>query len=849
MRGSCSLAGIWDLCWIDAPFVIRAEYYSADTVEGKRFLPAAVPGSVHEALCDLGLLDDVIVGINALKARWLEDVMWVYRTTITAPAATYTDHAWLEFARLEYDAAIYLNGELIATHANAHIPVRVPVSGKLREGANTLAVCLNAGLHGVADKPGCDYGDHPQELLVKRTWQRKPQYQCGWDWNPRLMNVGILGEVRLEWSAAPVLRQTTVFAVAAEDLASAVVHARVTVEHAGEAMEGVLTARIREIGAEVHRPTTIPAGESRHALEIAITDPQLWWPIGHGAQHLYTVDITLACAGETQHATRRTGVRRVTMEQGPHPQEGRYCILTINNRPIFCKGGNWVPADMLYGSVTPARTRELVDLAVAANFNLLRIWGGGLFIDHVLGEACDEQGVLIWHDFLFACGKYPGDDPDFAAEVRREVTHAVRELAHHPSLVVWCGNNEIESGDWETGFDHTSRTHPHYAIFHHDIPKIVHDEDPSKLHWISSPWSPDYLTPNSPIAGDQHPWEVTLGSAGVDWWHYRTCIDRFPNEGGVFGASSIATLRQFLPVTEQYPGSPSWDFHDNCFCLYDHRQRGAKPRARQFIEYWLGGDAGTLSLEAYALASGLLQAEGLLEYISNYRRRMFDSACAVFWMFNDSWPTTHGWTIVDYYRRKKLAYHPVRRAFQPVTVVAAEDGNMVTIFGINDTPAAWRGELDYGLFTLDGQYPLRARITAHLSANASTRLASFTRAEWEAVGLQRSGAFAVLSCTGEQVAQHRLFCARFRDMTFASPQVTVTQEGDTVTLTCPVFAWGVCLDVEGEQPLADNCFDLLPGIPYRLQWLATLGEPAIAAIGSRDAFGERSVCTGGVITK
>ena len=837
MSGHLSLNGTWALTWTDAQNFLLPEYYTTSTVDGKKFLPAQVPGSVHEALGALGLQDDVNIGLNAMRARWIEEQMWIYRTTFTANSHACSESAWLVFERLEYDAIIYLNGEKIAAHANANRPARIQVTGKLKEGDNSLAVRVDAGLFGIADKPARDYADQPLELLTRRTWQRKPQYQCGWDWNPRLMNVGILGEVRLEWSDAPVLRQTTVFAVAAEDLASAVVHARITVEHAGDSQEGVLTARIREIGAEVHRPITIPAGESRHALEIAITDPQLWWPIGHGAQHLYTVDITLACAGETQHATRRTGVRRVTMEQGPHPQEGRYCILTINNRPIFCKGGNWVPADMLYGSVTPARTRELVDLAVAANFNLLRIWGGGLYIDHVLGEYCDEHGLLIWHDFLFACGKYPGDDPDFAAEVRREVTHTVRELAHHPSLVVWCGNNEVESGDWEWGYDKMHRTHPHYAIFHHDIPKIVHDEDPSKLHWISSPWSPDYLTPNSPIAGDQHPWGVSLGEQGpANWWGYRGYRDRFANEGGVLGASSVATLRQFLPEREQYVGSPSWDFHDNPFALYDQGNNGAKPRAMQTVEYWLGGDAGTLSLEAYALASGLLQAEGLVEYISNYRRRMFDSACAVFWMYNDSWPVSHGWTIVDYYRRKKLAYHPVRRAFQPVTVVAAEDGDMVTIFGVNDTPAAWRGELDYGIFTLDGQYPVRTRITVHLPANASTRLASLSRTEWEAVGLQRSGAFAVLSCSGEQVAQHRLFCARFRDMAFAAPQVAVVQHGDTVTLTSPVFAWGVCLDVEGEQPLADNCFDLLPGIAYRLQWPATLGEPTIAAIGSRDAI-------------
>ncbi len=713
MRGSLSLNGTWGLTYSED----AADYYSGVELPGRRLLPAAVPAPIHQVLCDAGVIDDVHLGLNSLKARWVEEAYWIYRHPFVIPAEAVAQNAWLCFDRLELEAVVWLNGEEVGRHANAHRPARFNVTGKLRAGENLLVVKIDSGRHSACDKPALHYSCGDTGLLNKRHWHRHPQYQNGWDWNPWLVNVGILGEVHLEWSSAPRLAEVTVFAVPAADLATATLHARATIEGVSETpAAATLRARILDTGQETSLPLTIAAGESRHELTLEIVNPRLWWPIHHGEPFRYQVVVSLEAGDETQTETRRTGVRRVEMEQSPHPVTGRYCTLKINNRPIFCKGGNWVPPDMLYSTVTPERYRELVDVALAANFNMLRIWGGGLFADHALCEACDEAGMLIWHDFLFACAKFPGDDPGFAEEVRREVTYAARELAHHPSLVVWCGNNEIEWGDWGWGYDRSAPTHPHYAIFHYEIPRILREEDPSTLHWVSSPWSPDYRAPNDPTVGDQHPWNVSLGTAGgADWWHYRGYVDRFPNEGGVLGASSPATLRQFLPANEQHVLSLKWDHHDNPFAMRDGPP-GALGHAYQTVQLWTGCDPLAMTLDDYAFVSGLLQAEGLAEYINNYRRRMYSSSSAIFWMYNDSWPVTHGWTIVDYYLRKKLAYHPVRRAFQPVTVVVAEEEGVVTVYGVNDTPRAWCGTLRYGLFTLAGELPRDTRVDVTLAS-------------------------------------------------------------------------------------------------------------------------------------
>jgi len=836
MSNSLSLNGVWGLTYAEGHFLLEPEHFEGPELRGRRLLEASVPGPVHRALTEAGLIEDPNLGLNSLRARWVEEQFWVYRRTFTAPPEASGQKAVLVFERLEMDATVFLNGQMVGSHANAFRPARFDVTGKLREGDNLLVVRVSAGLHAVADKPAAGYVTGPTDLLTKRHWQRKPQYQAGWDWNPRLMNVGILGDVCLEWHPGPRLGQVTIFALSSEDLARATIHVRATIEGiAGAHVSGLLRARIMETGQEATLPLTIGSGESRPELHLDIQSPRFWWPVGHGEQHRYSVEVSLEAGGEITTVTRKTGIRRVEIDQSSHPEKGRYCILKINNRPIFCKGGNWVPPDLLYSTVDTARYRALVDLAVQANFNLLRVWGGGLYADHALCEACDEAGVLIWHDFIFACAKYPGDDPEFAAEVRREVTWIVRELAHHPSLVVWCGNNEIEWGDWDWGYGDRAPTHPHYAMFHRDIPRIVRTEDPSKIHWISSPCSPDNQPPNDPMVGDQHPWGVSIFTpGGADWWQYRSFVDRFPNEGGVLGASSPATLRQFLPDNERYLRSPSWDHHDNPLACHGARP-GELGRAYATVELWTGHDPLSLDWEEYAFISALLQAEGLQEYIANYRRRMFSSASAIFWMYNDSWPVTHGWTIVDYYLRRKLAYHPVRRAFAPITVVVAAEGEAVTTYGVNDSPRDWTGELRYGLFLLAGGRPLDLRTSATLPANAATPIARFSRSQWQELGTRKAGAFARLGREEETVAQHRLFLERFKDLEWRIPRISLTRDKGQLTLLADAFAWAVCLDVDGEACLADNCFDLLPGIPYSLPWGAELGEPRVARFGNRDA--------------
>ena len=826
MLSQLDLNGTWKARGFDGQHGV-AETYVGPNADERVFIDAAVPGDIHLDLQRLGLVGDRNIGLNAQNQRWVEEQIWVYRRVFTAPPDALDKHAWIVFDALDLVADVYLNGEKIGAHANVFLPCRLDVTGKLKEGDNTLAVRIDSGLYSVAEKPSADYNRAMDHALHKRSWLRKPQCQFSWDWSPRLVNIGIPRGVRLEWTDSTRIDALAVYPVLADDMKSARIEVRSFVENVRpEPISATVRVRVPEANQVIERAVELPAGMSRQNVSVDIPDPKLWWPIPHGDQPLYTVECEVIIAGRVaDSAARRTGIRSVRINQDPHPVEGRYFIIEINGKPIFAKGGNWVPPDTIYSTIDRERYRKLVDLAVDANCNCLRIWGGGLYADPALLEACDEAGVMVWHDFIFACSKYPGDDPEFLGSVRREVEYQVRHLSPYPSLVVWCGNNELEWGAWEWGYD-KDHAHPDYALYHLEIPRIMQREDPSRPYWPSSPYSLDRADPNDHTTGDQHPWDVSLLGKGTDSWWYRTDVSRFPNEGGVLGATSMATLRRFMSPDQMRLFSPEWEFHDNA-CNY----WAGGGMCYKWIEDWLGLKPEDLPFEDYVFLSGLMQSEGLREYINNYRRRMYSSASAIFWMYNDTWPASHGWTIVDYYLRRKLAYHPVRRAFAPMTVIPAVEGDKILIFGVNENPEPWQGEARSGLFKLAGGLPVDKTVSVTLPPNTSTVIGEIPLADLNALGAENAGAFALLVKDGATVAQNRLFLARFKDLQWADSEIRVERRGDKAVFSCDTFAWGVCLDPECDSDVPDDLFDLIPGIEYAIDWPADRPLPQVRRTG------------------
>jgi beta-mannosidase len=805
-----NLNGTWQLRWSDGVRG-RPEYANREQTDPDRYIPARVPGEVHLDAWKAGWIPDPYVGTNCLAARWVEECVWSYRRHFAVPAAALRGRSWLVFEGLDLAATIVLNGVEVGRHNNSFHPCRIEVTGKVRRGRNLLTVHVEGGLFDVSEKPGAGYGSNSDQRLHKRHWLRKPQCQFGWDWSTRLINVGIHKPVRFEYASDPVrVDQLVPLAELSPDLATGSVRTRLFVEGLGKKpVRGTLTAELVGTGAKTRAPVEIKPGLNPCEARIEIRNPKLWWPVGHGPQNLYTVRVTLSVGGrKVGERTARIGFRHVRVNQDPHPKGGRYFVLEINGRKIFAKGGNFVPADMIFARLDRARYERLTDLALEANFNMLRVWGGGLYESDEFYELCDEKGILVWQEFIFACSKYPTIDEAFYNSVRAEAVHNIRRLARHASLVVWCGNNEMEWGNWHWGYDH-GVVLPDHALFHLTLPRLFSEEDPTRYYQPSSPYSPDGLDPNRDDTGDQHPWAIGFGN--TNFKEYRNLACRFPNEGGILGPTALPTMLACLPEGQRKIGSFAWQVHDNSVDSW-----GEPSYAHQILSNWLGHEIRDYTVEEFTYWGGLLQGEALREYCDNFRRRMFDSAAAIFWMYNDCWPATRSWTIVDYYLRRTPSFQPVRRALAPVSVVVAQEGGEVVVFGINETARTIRAELRYGVLSLAGGYPVDRRADVELPPNASTPLARFPVKEWK--NPAKSAAFAMLTRGGNLLARNRLFLPFFKDLKWAPAKVRVRVENGRAVFESKAFAWGVCLDLDGETPLADNFFDVYPGVPYSIRW-------------------------------
>lgn len=824
MRKLIDLDGTWQLRWNDGVRGDKVARLTPATANVAQAFDAAVPGAVHLDLLKAGLIQEPAVGLNSLAARWVEECTWFYRRTFKAPALAAGARAHLVFETLDLAAVIYLNGREVGRHANAFYPCRLDVTGQLRAGVNVLVVELESGLGQAAEKPFTGYIGS-ENRLHKRHWLRQTQSTFGWDWSLRLLNVGIRGSVRVEIVSVARFDRLVALATVADDLRTGTVTARVFVEGLDDKIRpGRLRMRIVETGQTVTKDVEIKPGLNPVEAQLAVASPRLWWPVGHGTQPRYTVEAAMTVAGRTiGRATRKIGFRHVRVDQSPHPEKGRFFIITINHKPIFCKGGNFVPADPILARLDRARYTTLVNRALENNFNCLRVWGGGLYESDDFYELCDAKGILVWQEFIFACGRYPATDEQFYHDALREAAHQVRRLASHPSLIVWCGNNENEWGYHSWGFDR-GVVLPDHALYHHGLPQVLQREDGTRYYQPSSPYSPDGLHPNADEIGDQHPWSIGFGD--TDFRKYRAMICRFPNEGGILGATSLPTVRACLEPGAKHTGTFAWEMHDNSVNYW-----AEKPFADAITELWLGRRVSDMSLEDYVYFTGLLQGEGLAEYIRNFRRRMFDCASAIFWMYNDCWPMVRSWTTVDYYLRRTPSFHPVRRANQPRAVFVTCDDRRVQIHGVNEGPA-WKGTIRYGIFALAGGRPMDRTVAVELPANASTRVATFELAALNKLGMTTHGAFAVMSDGGGEVSRDRLFLPLFKEMRWPRAAVKVQRSGGKVIFTSRTFAWRVCLDLDGERRLPDNFFDILPGIPVTLDWPARLGAPKILRIGN-----------------
>jgi beta-mannosidase len=814
-----SLDGDWQLGWFDGRRGDRA-FRDRPPDDRRDWLVARVPGELHRALEAQGILDPIEDGAGALAARWVDDNVWYLIRDVTLTANDLRASVDIVFERLDLDARVFINGVPAASHRNAFLPLRATVGHLLVEGRNTIRVELNGGSWSVSDLPATGYRHSADQGLTKRHWLRTGQSQFGWDWSPRLVTVGITGHVRLELRSIPIrIDQVVPVVHVSEDLATATVSCRVVVASAAPArVDGRLHVAVQGLQLHTSQAITLAPGLGVHIVQLVVDRPPLWWPRGMGEQHLHQLTVRLEIGDTTVDTAERTiGFRSVEVDRRRLPDGGTLFRLVVNGRPFFAKGANWVPVSLTPNPVDGDLLDRLLDRAVEANFTFLRVWGGGDYESEAFYRGCDERGILVWQDFIFACSRYPMSYQSFVTEAIAEVTYQVRRLSSHASLAVWAGNNEIAwiglSPGWpgplvlgEDGVTHAELEADH-AFFERELPAILDAEDPTRFYQPSSPWSPTSPDHNAFEEGDQHPWQV--GFEDVDFLRYRDMDARFPNEGGLLGPTSMPAITASLPDGQRYYGSFAWKLHDNQVA-----QAYADRPMRRLLLAWTGVDIEDVSLEAYAYWSGLVQGEALTEYIDNFRRRSRTTGAAVFWMYNDCWPAVRSWSIVDHRARRNPSFFAVKRAFAPVRIVLVAAADGADVYGCNDESGEWTGELEFGIASLAGEVETVTR-SVRLPSGGATLLAQVPRP----AGDPHAVAFiALLRKDGHITSRGRLLAGPFAALPWLEPVIDIHRSALTVTFVSPVFVLGVCLDLDGEATLDDNFFDLYPGIPHTIAW-------------------------------
>ena len=803
------LNGRWTLGWCE-PGLGEGEGWPQAGPGGKQIVEATVPGDVHVDLIEAGLIEEPLYGQNAPDCAWVEQKDWWYARTFDLPADALGDRVELHFNGLDCTADIWLNGVHLARTNNANIPHTLDATDAARAGLNRLVVRIDTGTRAAAGKEMLRYSMHGAE--EPRVWMRKAQFTYGWDWAPRLPTCGIWRGVELRSYRAAALRDLCLRTHIEED-GSARVKMTAEIENFTDAVLAASVEVALSRGVRLTRALGGEVGPGVHTLsgELVVPEPELWWPAPLGPQALYDVTAVLSTDDrELDRLAFRHGLREVALIQEPlGGDEGTSFVIAVNGQKVFCKGANWVPADSIVARVTPAKYRALVAAAAEANINMFRVWGGGIFEDDAFYQLCDEHGILVWQDFLYACAYYPDEDEDFVAESRREAEAALRRLRNYACIALWCGNNENQWIHYQRG-GATPRCYGE-RIYDEVLPDVCTRLDPTRPYWPSSPYgAAGGADPNSEFEGDRHGWFVSILAPTLeertDYRLYARDRAKFMSEFGVLAPPPLQSVRRYLPPDQIERGSPAWETHNNRF------EKGTNQEALK--RYWK--PAEELTLEQYVRFSQMIQAEALKFALEHWRRRKFLTAGALFWMYADCWGEV-GWTVIDYYLRRKPAYYAVKRALAHVLVSFQEEGDQVGVWLVNDRLEPVAGRLTTGWVNLRTGDVVLDDVDCQAPANAAAEMVRLDvpdgdRAAWMAFGRFDAG--------GRLLSLNRHFLAGFQFNALRLPDAVVTvapvEEGGAVEVRTTDFAWQVHLDVPRGVYLEDNDFDLLPGEVRRI---------------------------------
>ncbi|WP_447041700.1 glycoside hydrolase family 2 protein [Streptomyces sp. DSM 118878] len=643
-------------------------------------LEARVPGCVHTDLLAADLIPDPFLGTNERYVDWVGRQSWTYTRSLSDEASSPSPHERtdLVFDGLDTAAHITLDGAELGRTRNMHRSYRFDVTGRTGE-LNVTFDSAYAEAAAVRELTG----ERPNVYPEPFQYIRKMAANFGWDWGPTVVTAGMWRPVRLEhWSTARIARVRPLVTV---DGARGRVELRVDIERTEAGADRPLTALATVAGVTARADV----GGDGVTVVLDVPDVRLWWPRGHGEQPLYDVELTLL-AGEAPLDTwhRRVGFRTIELDRSAD-EHGTGFTFVVNGERVFVRGVNWIPDDVLPSRITPERYRTRLEQTAAANVDLVRIWGGGIYEDDAFYDACDELGLMVWQDFLFACAAYPEEQP-LRGEIEAEARENVVRLMPHPSLVLWNGNNEnlwgFRDWDWEEPLAGNSWGEGYYLGV---LPRVVAELDPTRAYSAGSPWSGSWdHHPNDPDHGTYHSWEVWNRQ---DYTEYLANVPRFVSEFGWQAPPAMATLRRALPGETLAPDSPGMLHHQKAEDGNDKLNRGI---ARHFAPP--EGD-----FDRWHYLTQVVQARAVAAGIEHWRANWPRCAGTIVWQINDCWPVS-SWSAIDGDGRLKPLHHELRRVYADrlLTLQPGTEGPELVLSNLGSRP--WSTDVTLRLMRTDG---------------------------------------------------------------------------------------------------------------------------------------------------
>ncbi|QHW35044.1 glycoside hydrolase family 2 protein [Paenibacillus rhizovicinus] len=802
--------------------------------DDEQWLPAVVPGCIHTDLLRNGLIPEPFVGMNEKQLQWIDKRDWEYATAFDVSKELFGQSKLeLVFEGLDTYADVYLNERLILQADNMFRIWTVDVKPHLLASGNRLRIRFRSPIQeGLAKLEQLGYGlpasnddSKTGELEDKKVsvFTRKAPYHFGWDWGPRFVTSGICSPVYLQgWSG---VRIKDLF-IRQDDVTEA--QARVTAVLEIEAEQaGAYELRLDAADQQWQRTVTLKPGAQTMEWTILIEHPRLWWSRGLGEQHQYDFEASLMQDAEVAaQLSVRTGLRSVKLIRRPDGH-GSTFYFEVNGVPVFAKGANHIPNDSFANEVTAERYRHEIASAAESNFTMLRVWGGGFYEQRAFYELCDEYGILVWQDFMFACSMYPGDEP-FLNSVKAEAIDNIRRLRNHPSIALWCGNNEIdaawgnydENAGWGWKKQYTAEQREeiwaaYEAVFHRILPEAVAELAPDIAYWPSSPMQAltndgnQHATNNS-AHGDIHYWAVWHASEPFE--HYNDNIGRFMSEYGFQSFPEHKTVRTYAEENEMAL--------DSDVMLHHQKNGRGNFLIKEYSEKYMKDPK---DFQSFLYMSQVLQAEGMKTAIEAHRRKMDFCMGTLYWQMNDCWPVA-SWSSMDYLGRWKAVQYYVKRSFSDVLLSIYQHGDRIEFHLVSDKQQAIEGTLSWSLYDFAGKLLAEESQAASIAPNAAAAVLTLSAGgQFSAYDPNRTVLVAQFAGSdGEVIDRADHYFAYSKALALEEPGVAIEtaegSEGTAFVLTARSLAKQVWLQSEEEGIFSDNFFDLVPGIPVTVRF-------------------------------